>query len=216
MPVYEEGDRIIVLEKSNYGNKYASMTGIVKQTFKRYGVTHYGVKLESVSNNNSSKGLFWFSPWAIKLTDNIQNFESEETFMFNNFTVATITFLDNPNSGRHFYACFNEDIKEGDTVVVKTGHHGFSLARVECLHTDDEHKDNVSCGREIVCKADFTEYNNRKAAEKRLSQLRKDMQKRIQQSQEIYLYESLAERDPVMKGMLDEFKSLLPTGNTNE
>lgn len=129
--------------------------------------------------------------------------------MFNNYKVAEVEFIDNPNSGKYFYALFDNSIEVEDTVVVSTGHHGFALAKIVAIHTEEGYKKEVKYNREVVCRVDFSNFNHRRMAVKRVSELRIEMEHRIREAQELALYEALAEKDPTLKGMLDEYKILI-------
>ena len=206
-PVFAVGDRIVVLQYSEYRGRYANEVGTVESVFKAKQYV-YGVKLDNHTNNASGKGLFWFEAKHIKIE---KEYEREEHFMFNNFAVAEIEFLDNPNSDRICYALFDDTIVPEDMVVVSTGHHGFAVARVANIHIAPEMRKKVKHNREVVCKADFTPFYARKDAVKKAIELKQSMEQRIREAQEIALYEALAEKDPELKAMLDKYKSLMET-----
>ena len=206
-PIFAEGDRIVVLQHSEYRSRYTDEFGTVESVY-RVKSNHYvyGVKLDNHINNQSGKGLFWFEANHIKTE---KEYEREEHFMFNNFAVAEIEFLDNPNSDRICYALFDDTIVPEDMVVVSTGHHGFAVARVANIHTAPEMRKKVKHNREVVCKADFTHFYARKDAVKKALELKQSMEQRIREAQEIALYEALAEKDPELKGMLEKYKALM-------
>lgn len=200
----ELGDRVVITS-SKYKDTFYNELGTISSIFNRSKAhTTYGVKLDNHSNPASAKGLYWFEIYNIKFEN-----EREEFKMFNNFNVAEVEFIDNPNSGRYAYALFDKTIKVEDTVVVCTGHHGFALAKITAIHTDEESKKEVKCNREVVCRVDFSDFNNRRMAVKRISELRRDMEIRIREAQELALYEALAEKDPTLKEMLEEYKVIV-------
>lgn len=214
-PKFYEGERVVVNKYSEYRNKYAFNTGVVEQVFlKSKDKFIYGVRLDNHTNPSSAKGLFWFEAISLNFENNNINNESEETLMFDNYVVAMVEFLDNPNADKIAYALYTpSNIIAGDTVVVSTGHHGLSVARVAEILVKPEDKKRVKHNREIVCKVDLTEFNARKENAKRLAELKSSMEERIQKQKELALYEALAEKDPVLKEMLDEYKTI--TGNYN-
>lgn len=206
MLVYAIGDRVVVMSCTHYHHKIEKEVGTVEAVFRRSGANNsYGVKLDNHTNPSSAKGLYWFDSDCIKYEEK----EREEIPMFKNFKVATVEFIDNPNSGRYAYALYNEDIVEGDFVVVSTGHHGFALARVLNISSREEDKKEVKCDREVVCRVDFSDFYFRKDAVKKASELKRKMEKQIREAQELALYEALAEKDPTLKGMFDEYKALM-------
>lgn len=62
--------------------------------------------------------------------------------------------------------------------------------------------------KEIVCKVDFTAWNERRERAKRMNELQCMMNNRVRDLQETALFEMLASRDPELKAMLDEYKTL--------
>lgn len=204
---FDIGNAVIVLELSEYKSKYKGEQGVIESMFKRRSHIMYGVKLSDRYNQSSGKGLFWFEARSLDFINPEDNIESEENEMFENFNVAQVSFLDNPVPV-YYYAIYDPDIKVDDVVVVRTGHHGFALATVRALSTDMEDKKKVTCNREVVSKVDFTAFNARKDALKRVRELKKDMDAKIQEVQTLGIYELFAEKDPALKAMLEEFKKL--------
>ena len=76
-------------------------------------------------------------------------------------------------------------------------------------YIDEEDKKKVQCGREIVCRVDFSHFFARKEAVKKAVELKRNMEQRIREAQELALYEALAEKDPTLKSMLDEYRTLM-------
>lgn len=208
---FNEGAVVIIADSSlEYKQRYIGKTGIVESTYRtgNNGVM-YGVRFKNLRNPVSSKGLFWFRAKSLSLSNpkNSVTNESEEIPMFENYVVAEVQFLDNPVPV-HFFALYDSTIEPGDTVVVHTGHHGFSLAKVYAIDPNPESKKKVNCGREVVCKVDFSAYNARKDALRRASELRKQMDAKLHEVQTMAIYEMFAEKDSDLKAMLDEFKTL--------
>lgn len=111
------------------------------------------------------------------------------------------------NTGKEYCFVSFEPLNEGDVVVVDT-QYGFQLATVTGLAS--KIPSNVSKGRmkEVVCKADFSSYNARKEKAERVKQLKVEMDKRVEKLKEDAVYEMMAEKDPALKALLDEFKAL--------
>ena len=209
---FQEGDVIIVSDSAlEYKQRYIGKTGIVESTFRTHDkIVMYGVRFENLRNPISSKGLFWFRARSLSYHHEDIScpliIESEEIPMFENYVAAEIQFLDNHNT-RYYYALY-EDIPVNTTVVVKTGSHGFALAKITDILTDPEAKKNVIKGRQVVCPVDFSAYNARKEALKRADELKKQMDAKLREAQTLAIYEMFAEKDPALKAMLDEFKTL--------
>lgn len=201
---FEVGDRVVITAHNHYKENILNAVGTIESTFRlseRH--TQYGIKLDNYSNSKSSKGLYWFETYSFKLEN---EYEREEIPMFKNYTTVEVAFPGNPTTYSH--ACYDPEIKEGDLVVVNTGHHGFALANVVSI-PDEEQKREVQFGREVICRVDTSKFNARVEARKRASELKREMEKRMREAQEIALYEMLAEKDPTLKGMLDEYKAIL-------
>lgn len=100
-----------------------------------------------------------------------------------------------------------EEYTPGDVVVVDT-QNGFQLATVE--GTASKIPDGIPTGglKEIVCKVDFTAWNERRERAKRMNELQCMMNNRVRDLQETALFEMLASKDPELKAMLDEYKTL--------
>jgi len=133
--------------------------------------------------------------------------EKEETPMLKNYRAAGIKFMYGYDTDKTYpYALYDEDIVIGDTVVVMTGHHGMAIAEVCSI--GEMPKDSVTCGREIICKVDMAAYLDRKARAKQMAELKKEMDEKVKALQETALYELMAEKDPSLKAMLEQFKAL--------
>lgn len=203
-PKYQIGERVIIVNNLNdYNGKFTDEQGVVKKTYVRKNECFYGVKLDNHSNIQSEFGLYWFSVKSIKS----EYKEREEIPMFKNYTTVEVAFLDNPAT-TYPYALYGTDVCVNDIVVVNTGHHGLALAKV-VFFPNEEDKREVQFGREVVCRVDTSKYDARVEARKRVAELKREMEKRMREAQELALYEMLAEKDPTLKGMLDEYKSIV-------
>lgn len=195
--------KVKILSTDKYVKAIIGCIGSVENT--SCGNTCIGVKIDGYINPKSTKGLFWFSE------DEIEFIESEETIMLSqneNFMVAGVKFLEGTNKEKeYYYALFDSNIQVDDLVVVQTGHHGLSLAKVASISTDGKNK--VQCSREIISKVDMSAFINRQAKRKALAQLKEDMDKKIKELQEMAIYEMLAEKDTALANMLDKYKKLI-------
>ena len=207
---FKDGDLIIISDSAHeYKQRHNGKTGTVEYIFRKANNKYmYGVRIPSLHNSASQKGLFWFEARSLDhQSNNILEIESEEIPMFENYVVAKVQFLDNPVPV-YSYALYDSDIVEGDTVVVQTGSHGFALAKIHEIVTDPEEKKEVHKGRQVVCKVDFSAYNARQEALRRASELKRSMDAVLREAQTMAIYEMFAEKSPSLKAMLDEFKTL--------
>ncbi len=126
--------------------------------------------------------------------------------MLNGYKSVGIKFLEGTNTEREYiYACYDE-VHEGDYVVVKSGHHGWGLARITQVFDSEV---PVECNREIICKFDPSAHFVRIEKVKRLAEIKRDMDAKVKELQHLAIYEALAKNNPEMKELLDEFKSLI-------
>lgn len=205
--------RVKVLRNAGYNNKFCGKCG----TVIRHHEYAIGVLLDGHMNSNSSYGCYWFDSDKLELlTDNITEGD-DVTMMMNammvkgtDYEIVRIKFLDETGDKTYPYALFEEGIAPGDRVVVKTGHHGFALADVVGFDDSALKLEDIKHDRQVVCKCDFTAYNNRVAAAERMIELKKQMDAKVKQLQSYAIYEMLAEKDPSLKEMLDELKMLTP------
>jgi hypothetical protein len=113
-------------------------------------------------------------------------------------------FKDNPK--QYVFKCYDA-VQLGDLVVVDTAL-GFNVVTV----TEIEPKDIVlPTGqlREVVQVVDMTPYNIRKAKAEELKELKKKMDKKVKELQDLAIYEMLAEKDPELREMLNKLKDLI-------
>ena len=216
-PKYSVGDRVVVTNPFEYQGKCHFKCGEVRQIFKRNDRYLYGVKIDNLPNPRSKNDVYWFGVRSLEADNTVVINESEENIMFEYFSVARVAFLDNPNSVFP-YALYDHEIQEGDIVVVHTANHGFALAKVMCLDGTDDAMKVVKSGREVVCKVDFSQYNFRQESIRRIKELKSNMDAKLREAQTMAIYEMFAEKDPTLKEMLEEFKSIhkLVKGDTNE
>ena len=203
---FEIGDRVKIQKGSylysSYHNKYYNHIGLVE----RISGSYIGVKIDNLTNTNSSYGVFWFYQNELEIIDkeNIIN-NKEEYFMDKNYNMVKAKYLDTSISKIDFIFAAYESYEVNDYVVVNSGHHGFVIAQVTAVEDVDG---KVEYGREIICKIDMTAYNDRKARAKRKAELKSKMEAKVKELQETAIFEMLAKEDTGLAEMLKEFKEL--------
>lgn len=198
--IIEIGTMVRILPYAEYRGRFTGQIGTVERCTSL--CSSIGIRFENETNKSSGYGVFWFSK------DHLEIIETENEIMNENFVVAGIKFLDGTNADREYaYALYDEAIKVGDIVAVKTGHHGFALAKIASIGTFPHTA--VQCGREVIDRVDFTAYTERKEKAKRVRALKVEMDEKVRQLQQTAIYELLAEKDPTLKAMLEEYKSLI-------
>jgi hypothetical protein len=197
------GLRVKILPYANYRDKYKDEFGVIERGSPNH--TSVGIRLDRHTNSASSYGLFWFDKNQFEIIK-----EKDEVFMLQNYKVAGISFLEGTNTNSiYYYALYDDTIQVDDVVVVNTGHHGLGIAKVVEIDPVNVDKNHVRCGREIISKVDFSAYNERQEKAKKIVKLKNEMDAKVQQLQNQAIYELMAEKDPELKKMLDEYKTLL-------
>lgn len=124
-----------------------------------------------------------------------------------NYKVAMVKFISGNNTNKEYaFAMFDENINLNDFVLCDTAY-GYNVARVSSIIQKD-HYDGSPVTKEIVCKVDFTDFNNRKEARKQKEDLKKKMDKMVKDNQELILYQAIADKNPEMATLLEMYKSL--------
>lgn len=112
----------------------------------------------------------------------------------------------NEHADGYLHALYDNDIDIGDYVlcVSKDGH---TIGYVEKIWHDDDAE--ISNGREIICKIDYSKYIERQERLKKVEKLKSAMQKKKEELNELAIYQALAATSPEMAEMLKELKELL-------
>lgn len=202
---FKIGDRVSI-EYFRYADsilsKFKGYEGEVQRIWK--GI--FGVKIEGMTNLNSTYGLYWFNKNELSPLNKKEKVKNqEEYFMDKNYHPVIINFISGSNTNAPYTYAAYEDYTEGDYVVVHTGHHGIAIAKVKAMGTED---DKVEYGREIICKIDMSAYEDRKARAKRRAELKSKMEAKVKELQETAIFEMLAKEDAGLAEMLKEFKEL--------
>ena len=101
----------------------------------------------------------------------------------------------------------NLELETDDMVIVETSH-GLSLATVTTMVDQLPSHLEWEDLKEVACKIDLTAYNERKEQAEKRKVLLAQMNQKVKELQNLAIYEALADKDPAMKAMLDEFQSL--------
>ena len=99
------------------------------------------------------------------------------------------------------------DLHQGDIVLCETeGKIGFGFCTVS--NTVPYFEKTKEITSELVCKVDFTEHFKRKDTKERIDVLNAEMDAKVRALQKLEIYKKLAEADPELKAMLDEYNQL--------
>ena len=204
---FKIGDKVKVIRK---GLKTSGLTGVVNNIEDRgYTiVVHVTIPVW---------GSMSYNPKSLRLdnnTNNIETDEGENNMLMGNYTVCKVKFIEGNNTEREYhYALYDNDICINDYVVVKSAHHGFGIAQVvdiiaDCYVTQSM-RDYCNEGREIIAAFDMGDYEDRVNKRKIAKQLKADMNKKLKEVQELAMFEMMAEKNPELKVMLEQYKELI-------
>lgn len=192
------------------------LTGFVKTT----NSGQLGVKINGRENSASQKGLYWFRPYEVELTN-----ESEENKNMTGFNkVAIVNLLDDCYNKDYAFALYDgeyEQIKdnpEEDILVVvnSRGKDNRTLGKIKEIIPAIEHKDTVSA--QVVGVVNLHGYNSRVKDEERKKELAKkkaalerELEKEINKRKSVEYYEEMAKKysdNPKLAELVAELKSL--------
>lgn len=146
----------------------------------------------------------------VELSDNYKNKnktkENSNMALKGNFRVAVVNFVQGYNMNKNYgFALFDNDVEVGDYVLCDSSN-GYGVAKVINIKTQMEYGADVT--KEIICKCDFTAFNNRKEMREQRKVLKAQMDKMVADNQELILYQALAEKSTEMAELLAKYKSL--------
>ena len=125
-----------------------------------------------------------------------------------NYRVAMVKFVQGTNTVKGYaFALFDNNIEVGDLVLCDTSN-GYGVAKVEEIISKTDYE-GTTVTKEIICKVDFTDFNNRKENRAKAVKIKAEMDKKIKEMQELTLFEMMAEKSPELKEMLEAYKGLL-------
>lgn len=203
-PPFEVGARVKVVGQRKYCiEKLVGLVGTVKTNYSN----SIAVLLDTITNERSSYGYFYFKPSelvAVEENDNEITEEKNMNAITNYLNIARVTYVNDRKSPVCQYANFDPDLKEGDYCVVVNEVGQFMVAKV--FEIEDE-RDNEMF-REVVTKIDATAWEDRLDARAKAADLKAKMEARAKQLQDIALYQMLAKDDPEMAELLQEYQGL--------
>lgn len=160
-------------------------------------------------------GFFWIpkkcvKPYFKKESEREDN-KMEKLTGYKNIAVIEIDDKD------HFYVLYEEDYKPGDQVLVSGNMYQKFYTIKEVLTLEDfkeKYKRQLEdtepkFTREIISKVDTSAYDLRVANRAKAAELRKEMDKKIAEIDEMRKYTLYAEKCPELAAMLEEYNSLV-------
>lgn len=120
---------------------------------------------------------------------------------------VSVQFLDSPFSSAYVFLTDIEDLKVNDLVVVDT-RNGFKLASVDAYVDAPPESVSTETLKWVIQKVDLTAHNERIERERKMAALKRKMDARRKQLQEIEIFALLAKEDETMKDMFEEYLEL--------
>ena len=142
----------------------------------------------------------------LQLVENNQ--EEQEMAITGDFKVAKVKFLNGTNTNTEYEYAMFDNYEVGDTVVVASAHHGLGIAKISAIITKEQ-AITKTFEREIVSRVDMEAYETRKKNRNRLNELKKQMDERVRDLNQLALFEMLAAKDDELSKMLGEYKQLV-------
>lgn len=201
------GKRVVILDsrKSKNGNEYQKTIGLVGE-IQYTGSREFGVKFIEIDNPSSNKGLFYYGINEFNFVED--NIGGNNMKVTGNYVVAKVCFLQGCNTTTQYsFALFDKDVSVGDTVLCDT-QNGYAVGKVQCLIPKEDYV-GTAVTKEIICKVDFSEFEKRKENRKKKETLKKRMNEMVKENQELVLFQMLAEKNPEMKALLDEYNNVV-------
>ena len=195
---FKIGDRVQVIRE---GLQTYGFTGKVHAT-SYWGdiVEVYLDQLNKIYNYNSKSLMF----------ENEQNniTKGDNNMLIGNYNVAMVKFLQGTNTAKGYaFALFDDEVKVDDCVLCDTAN-GYGVAKIIEIIPKSEYE-GTKVTKEIICKVDFTEFENRKENRTKALKLKSEMDKKIKEMQELAVFEMMAEKNPELKEMLEMYKGLM-------
>ena len=134
--------------------------------------------------------------------------EEQKVAITGDFKVVKVKFLNGTNTSTEYEYAMFDNFEVGDTVVVASAHHGLGIAKISAI-IPREQAITKTFEREIVSKVDMETYETRKKNRNRVHELKRQMDKRVNDLNQLALFEMLAAKDDELCKMLEEYKTLI-------
>lgn len=197
MSKFQKGNKVQVISCcQSYGE-----VGIITSISEGHWDTYITVRL-----SNGLKRTYNAESLVLYNEQNNTTTKGDNNMITGNYKVAIVKFLQGTNTVKGYaFALFDENIKVNDLVLCDTAN-GYGVARVIEIVAKEECTNSVT--KEIICKVDFTDFEARKENREKRKKIKKQMDEMLKDSQELILYQTIAERNPAMAELLKEYTSL--------
>lgn len=200
---FQKGDRVQVTSWCQSQGKIGTVTLCWHNIYNRN--IYYAVKLDNGNSHNYNELSLALA--STNKQNNITN-KGDNEMITGNYKIAMVKFVKGTNTTKGYaFALFDDSVCVDDLVLCDT-ENGYNVAKVtEIISKDDYEGCNVT--KEIVCKVDFTAFEQRKENRAKATKLKGEMDKKMKEMQELTLYEMMAEKSPELAEMLKQYKTLM-------
>ena len=202
---FKKGDRIKIVSKtSKYKNQYGTIV-------RDYGC--YDDYVYILVDGDIGVNKVFNTSYTCKLAESSielildENQENEIMKKLVGFKKVAVIEMSGTN---YYYALYDEDINVGDTVLVSGAANGKLLIIKDIVTTkESEEVFNKNITAEVMCKVDLSAYNTRVKNREEAEKIRKEMDKKIAEMDEMNKYVMYAERSPELMEMLTKYRELI-------
>lgn len=116
--------------------------------------------------------------------------------------VASVKFVEGKNTTKvYHFALYDSMVKNGEYALVKSGNENYGVVEVLDITPTDKYA-GIPPTAEIICRVDINAYRARcKMRDDRVA-LKKKMDKLVKESQELLVYQTIANTNPEMAELL--------------
>ena len=155
--------------------------------------TYNELSLKLVSNTN--------------INQNETEKENREMGVKGNYRVAMVKFIQGTNMYKEYaFALFDDTVQVEDYVLCDTAQ-GQNVAKVVNILSQTDYN-GCTVTKEVICKVDYSAFEERKEKRKQRENLEKQMDKMVVNNQKMILYQAIADKNPVMAELLEQYKAL--------
>ena len=211
---FKKGDRVLITSKTS---RYKGYKGTFDHYCHKRGISTCvelfvdGTDYQPNSRISYYDGQKHVHDSCLRLVETsitLLNEKSEENIMTKLTGYKKVASV-KMSTGTYYYALYDENIVPGDSILVSCACE--KVVTVEEVLTLEEAKSrmNKEITAEVKCKVDLSTYEQRVQNRIKATELRKEMDKKIAEMDELNKYNMYAEKNPELAEMLAEYKNLV-------
>ena len=212
---YVKGDRVRIISNCDSRNQ----TGVILNYLSPLEYHRYHKQTNKYVRVKLDNGdIKKYNENSLRYIGHVELTLEEENMSFGNevqgnYHVAMVRFIQGTNTSKYYaFAMFEPEIGSvavGDKVLCDTTQ-GYNVAEVISIMSKDDYYEDHSTlvTKEIICKVDFSSFDNRISVRRERQSLKAKMDKMVQENQDLILYQAIADKNPDMAELLDQYKAL--------